>query len=210
MSLIQKRGALVVFEGCDRAGKTTQCKRIVEYLMSTGHKAKFMNFPDRSTQCGALINGYLTRKDDFTDEGIHLLFTLNRWEAKKQMEQLLREGTTLIVDRYSYSGVAFSAAKGLNIDWCKAPETGLLKPDLVVLLTLTAEAMSKRGGFGNERYEEPEMQKKVMDQYCVLKDESYWKVVDADKSTEQLTTELNQLVLETIISSENKPLKCLW
>lgn len=71
-----------------------------------------MNFPDRSTDCGKLINSYLTNKDNFTDEGIHLLFTLNRWEARKQMEQLLQDGTTLIVDRYSYSGVAFSSAKG--------------------------------------------------------------------------------------------------
>lgn len=35
------------------------------------------------------------------------------------MENKLKSGTTLIVDRYSYSGVAFSAAKGLDIEWCK-------------------------------------------------------------------------------------------
>ena len=35
------------------------------------------------------------------------------------MESKLREGITLLVDRYSYSGVAFSAAKGLDLDWCK-------------------------------------------------------------------------------------------
>jgi thymidylate kinase len=35
------------------------------------------------------------------------------------MESKLPSGTTLVVDRYSYSGVAFSAAKGLDIEWCK-------------------------------------------------------------------------------------------
>jgi hypothetical protein len=35
------------------------------------------------------------------------------------MESKLLGGTTLIVDRYTYSGVAFSAAKGLDIEWCK-------------------------------------------------------------------------------------------
>ena len=35
------------------------------------------------------------------------------------MESKLKSGTTLVVDRYSYSGVAFSAAKGLDIEWCK-------------------------------------------------------------------------------------------
>lgn len=35
------------------------------------------------------------------------------------MESKLKSGITLVVDRYSYSGVAFSAAKGLDIEWCK-------------------------------------------------------------------------------------------
>lgn len=71
-----------------------------------------MNFPDRTTKVGDLINAFLTNKQDFSDETIHLLFTLNRWESKQKMEALLMSGTTLIVDRYSYSGVAYSAAKG--------------------------------------------------------------------------------------------------
>lgn len=35
------------------------------------------------------------------------------------MESKLKAGTTLVIDRYSYSGVAFSVAKGLDLDWCK-------------------------------------------------------------------------------------------
>lgn len=124
----------------------------VKSLSACGRQAHYINFPDRTTECGALINSYLTNKKEFSDEAIHLLFTLNRWEAKSNMEKMLREGTTLIVDRYSYSGVAFSAAKGLDVEWCKAPEVGLLKPDLVLWLTMSASAISKRGGFGNERY----------------------------------------------------------
>jgi len=38
------------------------------------------------------------------------------------METKLKTGTTLIVDRYSYSGVAFSSAKGLDIEWCKVKD----------------------------------------------------------------------------------------
>ncbi|XP_020519402.1 thymidylate kinase-like [Amborella trichopoda] len=57
------------------------------------------------------------------------------------MEHKLRAGTTLIVDRYSYSGVAFSAAKGLDLEWSKAPEMGLLAPDLVVYLDIPPEVV---------------------------------------------------------------------
>lgn len=44
---------------------------------------------------------------------------------------LLKSGKTLIVDRYAYSGVAFSAAKGLPLEWCKSPDEALPAPDKV-------------------------------------------------------------------------------
>jgi dTMP kinase len=89
-----KRGALIVFEGCDRAGKTTQCKKLVERLVSQNIKAKFMNFPNRSTKSGQIIDEYLRNKTDLSDEGIHLLFTVNRWEARKEMEKELNAGNS--------------------------------------------------------------------------------------------------------------------
>lgn len=84
------------------------------------------------------------------------------------MESKLQSGITLIVDRYAYSGVAFSAAKGLDIEWCKvktlfvycqyevhffccvsqntdvivqAPDMGLLAPDLVLYLDISPEVL---------------------------------------------------------------------
>uniref|UniRef100_A0A182S709 Thymidylate kinase n=1 Tax=Anopheles maculatus TaxID=74869 RepID=A0A182S709_9DIPT len=211
MSQLQgKRGAFIVLEGCDRTGKTSQCKTLVNKLEQANITARYMNFPDRSTQSGQLINGYLTRKDDFTDEGIHLLFTLNRWERMKEMEKILKSGVNLIVDRYSYSGVAFSSAKGLDLEWCKAPEAGLLKPDLVILLTLSPEALARRGGFGDERYEVPAFQKKVIEKYGLLKDDRYWKAIDADKTFDDLTVELYEAVLSTVEKVGDKPLEKLW
>ncbi len=43
------------------------------------------------------------------------------------LESTLRAGTTLVVDRYAYSGVAFTAAKAvkaLDLAWCKARAHG--------------------------------------------------------------------------------------
>lgn len=183
---------------------------VVKRLVDSNHKAQYMNFPARNTSCGKLIDSYLTKKEHFTDEAIHLLFSMDRWEAKARMEGLLNEGVTLIVDRYSYSGVAFSAAKGLDLEWCKAPEKGLLKPDLVMLLTLTPDAMTRRGKFGDERYEVPELQKKVSSIYEKLKEDDFWKVIDADKTESVLNDELYKIVMDTIESSSKMPLKTLW
>uniref|UniRef100_A0A1B0CN11 Thymidylate kinase n=2 Tax=Lutzomyia longipalpis TaxID=7200 RepID=A0A1B0CN11_LUTLO len=145
------RGAFIVLEGCDRSGKSTQAQKLVDKLQKNGVDAKLIKFPDRDTECGKLIDEYLRQKKPLTDEGIHLLFSTNRWEAKNSIEESLMKGTTLICDRYSYSGVAFSVAKGMSLQWCKAPEEGLTKPDLVFLLTLPIEKIMQRGGFGGER-----------------------------------------------------------
>lgn len=43
------RGALVVVEGCDRSGKTTQCRKLVNSLQSENIPAEYMNFPGKHT-----------------------------------------------------------------------------------------------------------------------------------------------------------------
>jgi hypothetical protein len=47
---INKRGAFILFEGCDRTGKSTQANKLFEYLQSNGHSVKLWKFP------GILIN----------------------------------------------------------------------------------------------------------------------------------------------------------
>lgn len=117
------------------------------------------------------------------------------------MEEKLKTGTTLIVDRYSYSGVAFSSAKGLNIDWCKAPEIGLLAPDSVLYLGISPERAAERGGYGDERYERVEFQKKVADFYQTLRDSS-WKVY---KLTKTLCLFLCKVRLDLTDNKKTKP-----
>lgn len=46
----------------------------------------------------------------------------------------LEKGITIICDRYWYSGVAYSAAKGLDLDWCINSDKGLIEPDLIIYL----------------------------------------------------------------------------
>lgn len=44
-----------------------------------------------------------------------------------------------VCDRYAYSGVAFTSAKGLDIEWCKNPDRGLPAPDCIIYLDLAVE-----------------------------------------------------------------------
>ena len=68
-------------------------------------------FPDRTTNIGIIINSYLSCEKELDDHAIHLLFSANRWEIEKEIVSTLMSGTSVFLDRYAYSGVAFSAAK---------------------------------------------------------------------------------------------------
>ncbi|XP_048519714.1 thymidylate kinase [Dendroctonus ponderosae] len=207
-----QRGALIVIEGVDRSGKSTQCKKLVESLISQNIKAQLMNFPDRSNLTGKLINEYLINSDcKLNDRAIHLLFSANRWENVEKMNTLLYGGTTLVVDRYSYSGIAFSAAKGgMDMNWLKQAENGLPKPDLVFLLTLNHEEAAKRVGFGEERYENEAMQKKVSNIFSQLaKEEDNWRVIEASDSIESLQAILLGHTLDVIARVAKQELKSL-
>ena len=59
---IKPRGTFVVFEGVDRAGKSTQCKLLAEGLRKRGREATLINFPDRTTGVGQLIDKYLRKE----------------------------------------------------------------------------------------------------------------------------------------------------
>lgn len=206
----QSRGALVVLEGLDRSGKSSQCKELLSHLQSIGYSAELWRFPDRNTAVGQMISAYLSNQSNLDDHTIHLLFSANRWEKRSMMEDKLKAGTTLIVDRYSYSGVAFSSAKGLDFDWCKAPEMGLLAPDMVLYLDISPEKAAERGGYGDERYEHLDFQGKVREKYQALHDAS-WKTVDACLPMEEVQKRLREYVLECVVACQNgKALSHLW
>jgi len=205
------RGALIIVEGLDRSGKSTQCKRLVEGLVSGGHKAKLMRFPDRTTNIGKLINSYLTDKDNnLEDHAVHLLFSANRWEQRDQMMKELNDGVTLIVDRYAYSGVAYSSSKEqLSLEWCKQPDRGLPRPDAVLFFEVSEHVAKQRAEFGNEKYETTEIQRRVRENFTKLR-ESYWQTVNADLSEDEVYCSVEKMVKTAMAKVAKLPIEQLW
>lgn len=200
-----KRGCFLCLEGIDHSGKTTQAELLQSALISRGVDARVLRFPDRSsaTATGALLDGYLRLGSSVEDHVAHLLFSANRWEKASEIRSLLSRGTTLIVDRYSYSGVAYTAAKGagFTVDWCLAPERGLPKPDLVMFLSLPVELAVERGSSKEkERYERKEFLERVRQIYerDLLRKDDGWVVVDASRGKESVLDDLVRLSLETV------------
>jgi len=160
-----KKGLLIVFEGLDRCGKSTQAHMLYNKLLFNGINSEIIKFPDRTTVVGNVIDSYLQNAVNATDQVIHLLFSANRWELKDTINRYITEGKIVIVDRYIYSGIAYSVAKGLDFDWCKACDEGLPEPDLIFYLEMTVDKLMKRGNFGLERYEKKELLERVAKSY---------------------------------------------
>lgn len=166
----QMRGCLLLIEGLDRTGKSTQASILASRL-----NAKLVKFPDRDTPVGKLINEYLVNSEfHLPDKTVHLLFSANRWELAQSIQDTLESGTLVVMDRYVYSGIAYSLAKsGLNdFDWLYSPDKGLPKPDLTMFLTLSMDELSKRLGWGNERYERESFQREVKKRFLEILDRS--------------------------------------
>jgi len=207
------RGAFIVIEGLDRSGKSTQCALLQSHISGLGRPVELLKFPDRTTPIGQMIDAYLRSHSlELDDRAIHLLFSANRWEAAAHIHQLLAAGTTVVADRYAFSGAAFSASKTppLPLEWCKSPDAGLPAPDLVVFLDIAPEAAALRGGYGEERYEKREMQERVRGKFKrVAESVEGWVELDAGRGLEEVKEEIWGWV-EPLVGGVGGEVRRLW
>lgn len=185
------RGALILLEGVDRSGKSTQTRMLVEALNAAGNPAHLMRFPDRTSSTGKLIDAALQGSKGLDGRCLHLLFSANRWEKRNEILRLLHSGVHVVMDRYAFSGIVFSvAAQGLPLPWCLMTDSGLPKPDLTLFLSLPIQDAAARGGFGEEIYETEDVQTRVARLFGSLSERLGWSKVSASRSIEAIHKDL--------------------
>ena len=157
---------LVVLEGLDGAGKSTQVKKLRTYLESQFGSLEYIHFPRYDAPVyGDLISRFL-RGDFGNNETVHpqlvaLLFAEDRHGAAPEMKKTLEAGESVLLDRYVYSNIAYQCAKLSNKeeaeslrDWIFNTEYGefaLPEPDLNIFLDVPicfveSKLKSQRGG----------------------------------------------------------------
>ena len=184
---------LVVLEGLDGAGKSTQVKKLRAYLESVFGNLEYIHFPRYDAPVyGELISRFL-RGDFGSNEAVHpqlvaLLFAEDRHGAAPDMKKVLSSGGTVLLDRYVYSNIAYQCAKLKDSEeaadlreWIFNTEYGefqLPVPDLNIFLDVPigfveSKLKSQRGGDdrnylegGQDIHEaDIEFQKRVRDIY---------------------------------------------
>ncbi|MGN1211518.1 MAG: dTMP kinase [Candidatus Cryptobacteroides sp.] len=150
---------LVVIEGLDGSGKSTQVRKLREYLEEKFGNVEYIHFPRYDAPVyGELISRFL-RGDFGSIESVHpqlvaLLFAEDRHGAAPFMKDCLSEGKTVLLDRYVYSNIAYQCAKLSDMTervklrkWILDTEYdlfGLPVPDLNIFLDVPAGFVEKK------------------------------------------------------------------
>ena len=140
---------LIVLEGLDGAGKSTQVKRLKAYLETLPQGLDYIHFPRyESPVYGGLITRFL--KGEFGENGqvhpqlVALLFAEDRRAAADDIRRSLEAGKNVLLDRYVYSNIAYQGAKTATPEEAESlrewifnteyKEFGIPRPDLNLFL----------------------------------------------------------------------------
>ena len=139
-------GRLLVIEGADGIGKTTQLLRLRNRLEENGHQVRIYDFPSKSgTPIGELIGSFLRGEfGDVVPEFLALAFSADRMAQRDSILSDLASGTTVLCDRYVASNIAFQASKIADVarqkrldellNWYEYQILRLPVPDLQIAL----------------------------------------------------------------------------
>lgn len=150
---------LIVIEGLDGAGKSTQVRKMRQYLESLPQRLEYIHFPRYDAPVyGKLISRFL-RGDFGSNETVHpqlvaLLYAEDRHGASGAMRDVLENGGNVLLDRYVYSNIAYQCAKIASAeerdalrDWILRTEYGdfgLPKPDLNIFLDVPLSFVERK------------------------------------------------------------------
>lgn len=189
------RGRLTAVEGIDQAGKETVSHRLAEKLKAAGLRVERLAFPDYSTPLGQEIGRFLAGQVRHTAQVRQLLYAANRWERCDLIQEWLAAGATVLLDRYTGSGLAYGAAQGLPMAWMRALEEGLPKPDLVLLLDIPPDVSLARKQTARDAYEsQSALLQGARDAYLALAREGSWEIIDATGEPEAVWAAVEQAV----------------
>lgn len=160
-----KKGKLIVIEGSDGSGKTTQSKLLLDYLKSHKTPCAYISFPRyEASEWGKMIRRFLDGEFGHIDPYLaSMLYAGDRFGASAEIKKWLEEGKIVVCNRYVGSNIGHMAAKFKSpadakalagrqserekyIQWLENFEykqNGIPKEDLVILLQLDPKISRK-------------------------------------------------------------------
>ena len=149
------KGKLIVFEGTDGSGKSTQFARLCERVSGMGRAFQKLTFPQYQEPSSALIRMYLggefgSKPSDVNPYAASAFYAVDRYASlKKVWGDYYENGGLILTDRYTTSNAVHQGAKcspeerGDYLRWLADFEhnkLGLPRPDMVIYLDVPTEA----------------------------------------------------------------------
>lgn len=190
-------GYLIVIEGIDGTGKSTQATMLAEALRKSGREVVQSFEPTNGPWGKKLRESATTGRLSIEDE---LEYFIN--DRREHVEQLIiptiESGGIVILDRYYFSTMAYQGARGIDPQAIRVRnETFAPQPDVLIILDLDVDIALQRIGVRDG--EANEFEKRESLDFCrklflSLKDETYAYVIDANTDI----TEVNASVMAAV------------
>lgn len=146
----RQQGRLIVLDGIDGSGKTTQINLLLDSLKAGGFNAEYIHFPQHGQHSASLVGDYLAGKfGPLNPYATSVFYAIDRFEASPRIRQWLAEGKVVIADRYVTANAGHQGGKIGSHDerikffrWLNNLEYEVFKipkSDLNVILNLPAQ-----------------------------------------------------------------------
>ncbi len=192
---------IIAIEGVDQAGKGTQSERLVGRLGRDGIDAELFSFPDYDTPVGRRIRRCLDRPEGTDLRRLHALLAENRREKLPAIRRALDKQRTLVMDRYCESNIAYGMASGLEREWLYGLDSEMPRPDLVILLDISAKESFRRKKERDAFEADRRRMERVVRTYRAEAEAGGWSVVDGSKDPDAVHAEIVKAVLGSLNST---------
>jgi len=192
------KGALIVLEGGDGSGKTTQARVLSSALRREGYKVKPTAEPSRSA-AGRLIRRKILHGKKVSPEVEALLFAADRFlHIESEILPAVADGKIVVCDRYMFASFAYQGAQGVDLQWLREINRSAVKPDLALYLDVPAETGMRRIKRKKSVLEELDLQRRVRDEYLKLVEARELTLVDATQSITKVSENIMELVMRRL------------
>lgn len=211
----------IVIDGIDGCGKSTQVKMLAQFLAKQGKQVVTSKWKDSEYVEKLYIGDLLKRFQDGTvrippEARTFLLAADISNRLSSSIKPALRDGRTVIGDRYIYKVIAQGIARGLEKSWLVELFRFAIEPDVKFFLDIDPELAASRieayreisfyeAGMdvleGDDRRRNfIEFQSRVRKHLLELADETGGIIIDASRSQEEQHMELVRHISELIVS----------
>jgi len=207
-----RAGMLIIFEGIDGTGKSTQMQLLSDALRKHGCEV-VTTFEPTDGPFGKKIRALFSNRDSVSrDEELALFMDDRRWHVKELIAPALAEGKIVISDRYYFSTAAYQGAAGLDPEAIIADNEAFAPvPDCVLLLdapvALGRQRIEESRQEETNDFEKAEGLRKVSAVFATIK-RDYIQRIDASQSIEAVGKAVWERVLPLVDAHREKVKPC--